>query len=305
MKFLNKLERRFGKYAIHNLMRYVIAMYVGGFVLGLIGNAYKVDFYYNFLSLDISKVLQGQVWRLFTFILQPPSMSFWVLIMLYMYYMIGTSLERAWGAFRFNLYFLSGIIFNIIAAFLIYFVTLLTPNAVYAPYTDSISYINQTMFLAFATLFPNMQFLLFFFLPIKVKYLGWFYAALLAYQVIVLLGAGLLHGDIESISQGIAIIISLMNFLIYFASTRNYHRYSPASIKRKTAFRRDIRQAGREGGKVVNFNGKSVITRHKCAVCGRTELDDDTLEFRFCSKCEGNYEYCSDHLYTHEHVHKK
>ena len=132
-----------------------------------------------------------------------------------------------------------------------------------------------------------MQFLLMFILPIKVKYLGWFYGAFLAWQVFTLIGSGLFKGDIQSISQGVAIIMSLMNFLIYFFATRNYHRYSPSSIKRKTAFKRDIRQAGREGGKIVNFNGKSVITRHKCAICGRTELDDETLEFRFCSKCEG------------------
>ena len=78
---------------------YAIRSYydAGGFVLSLIGSLYEVDFYYSFLSLDVSKIMQGQVWRLVTFIIQPPSISVWTLIWLYMYYMIGTSLERAWG----------------------------------------------------------------------------------------------------------------------------------------------------------------------------------------------------------------
>ena len=85
--------------------------------------------------------------------------------------------------------------------------------------------------------------------------------------------------------------------------TRNYKKVSFKEYKRKAQFRKRVNE-GRAGSNVVNFNGRTAITRHKCAVCGRTELDDDSLEFRFCSKCDGNYEYCSEHLYTHEHVKK-
>ena len=303
MNFIHKLERKFGRFAIPNLMRYIIAIYIEGFVINLA--SIKVDIYGTYLSLDIEKVLQGQVWRLVTFIMQPPSMSFWVLISLYMYYMIGNSLERAWGAFRFNLYFLSGILFNILAAFIIYIGVTLSPTAVYTAYPISIEYLNQAMFLAFAVMYPNMQLMLFFILPVKVKYLGWIYGALLAYQVFKLVTGGLMSGDIESISQGVAIIVALLNFLIFFLMTRNFSRLSPGSMKRKADFKRSVKEGVKSNGKIVSFNGRTVITRHKCAVCGRTELDDANLEFRFCSKCDGNYEYCMDHLYTHEHVHKE
>lgn len=301
MNFIHKLERKFGRFAIPNLMRYIIVIYIAGFVINLANS----QIYYTYLALDIEKVLQGQVWRLVTFIMQPPSMSFWLLISLYMYYMIGNSLERAWGAFRFNLYFLSGILFNILAAFIIYFVTTLNPTAVYTAYPISIEYLNQAMFLAFAVMYPNMQLMLFFILPIKVKYLGWIYGALLAYQVVQLVSRGMMSGNIESIGQGVAIVVALLNFLIFFLMTRNFSRLSPGSMKRKADFKRSVKEGVKSNGKIVSFNGRTVITRHKCAICGRTELDDANLEFRFCSKCDGNYEYCMDHLYTHEHVHKE
>ena len=90
----------------------------------------------------------------------------------------------------------------------------------------------------------------------------------------------------------IAIIMSILNFLIFFLSTRNYRRVSPKEIHRKQVFKAQMREPRRGG----------MVTKHKCAVCGRTELDDPNLEFRFCSKCDGNYEYCQDHLFTHQHI---
>ena len=74
-----------------------------------------------------------------------------------------------------------------------------------------------------------------------------------------------------------------------------------ADMKRQAEFKKKMEQAKRAGNETTH-QGRTVITRHKCAICGRTELDDENLEFRFCSKCEGDYEYCMDHLYTHEHV---
>jgi len=99
------------------------------------------------------------------------------------------------------------------------------------------------------------------------------------------------------------IILALGNFFIYFFSTRNYKNMSPKEFKRRSSYKRAVKSSI-GGDNVVDFQGRKRITRHKCAVCGRTELDDENLEFRFCSKCEGNYEYCMDHLFTHEHVHK-
>ena len=284
MKFLNKMERKFGKYAIHNLMNYVIGLYVVGFIITLINPSL---FYY--LTLDIDKVLQGQVWRLVTFLIQMPSLNamgmFAFLIQMYLYYMIGNSLERSWGAFRFNLYFFSGILFNILATVVIYAV-------IGRSYMLGLDYINQAMFFAFAALYPNVELLLMYILPIKVKYLGLFYAIVYAYQIYV-----------GTWYQGIAMVLAILNFLIFFIATRNYKRISPKEYKRRANYKRQVRNAHNPDN-VIQFQGRTTVTRHKCAVCGRTELDDDSLEFRFCSKCDGNYEYCMDHLYTHEHVHR-
>lgn len=284
MNLINKLNRKFGRYAIHNLMFYIILLYAAGFIISLINS----DFYYNYLMLDIDKVLHGQIWRIVTFIIQPTSKTniLFLAIELYLYYMIGNALENAWGAFRFNMYYLSGLLFNVLAVIIIY---LFTGRSI----DLGLTYINRSMFFAFAALYPNVQFLIFFIIPLKVKYLGYVYGVYVLYEIIVNVMAGYYF-------VGIAIAVALGNFLIYFLSSRNYKRMSPGEIKRKSNYKRQV-NAGK-GGNVVEFRGKKTITRHKCAVCGRTELDDENLEFRFCSKCDGNYEYCMDHLFTHEHV---
>ena len=105
MNWLDKLERKFGRYAIHNLMYYIIILYAVGFVFQMI----NPSFYYNYLSLDAAAILHGQIWRIVTFIIQPPSSSLlFIIIVLYFYYVLGSNLERTWGAFRFNVYFFSG-----------------------------------------------------------------------------------------------------------------------------------------------------------------------------------------------------
>lgn len=140
-------------------------------------------------------------------------------------------------------------------------------------------YINMSIFLAFAATYPDMQVLVMFVIPMKVKYLGIVYAALL---IIDILQMGWL--------AGFAIGASLLNFIVFFLMTRKRkpHR-TVKQMKRQMEYRNAAKPRGG-------------ITRHKCAICGRTEEDDPTLEFRFCSKCEGNYEYCQYHLFTHEHV---
>lgn len=289
-KFLYKLERKFGRYAIHDLMKYIIGLYALGFVVNMI----NPEIYTHFLKFDIDAVLHGQIWRLVTFLIQPIGSTnlFFMLISLYLYYMIGNSLENAWGAFRFNLYFLSGIIFNILAVIVIYIIFKVQYGIGYSV-PISLDYINQSMFFAFAAMYPNVELLLMFIIPIKVKYLGIIYGVVVGYEMVSYLMEG-------HIANFIVILFALANFIIFFLSTRNYKRISPGEIRRKQNYKRQTRQASY--GNVTQFRGKNVVTRHKCAVCGRTELDDDNLEFRFCSKCEGNYEYCMDHLFTHEHV---
>ncbi|WP_461207213.1 rhomboid family intramembrane serine protease [Clostridium sp. DL1XJH146] len=193
MKWLNRLEIKYKKYAINNLMLYILAL--NGFVF-LLGQLSPSAYYsvYTKLTLDPSLVLNGEVWRLVTFLFIPFSTSFlWMIIALYFYYMIGTTLERQWGSFKFNMYYLIGILATIAAAFL-------------TGSTVTNENLNLSLFLAFAYLFPNFEVLLFFILPIKMKYLGYFNWALIAYTVIFSSGIG----------QKIAAIASVVNFFVFF-----------------------------------------------------------------------------------------
>lgn len=283
MNWLNKLERKMGRFAIPNLIVFLIGAYVIGFAIGLMNPGLL-----SYLSLSPYHILHGQVWRLITWILMPTESNIlFLLIMALFYYQLGTVLERTWGTFRFNVYIFGGMLFTVIGAFILYFIyaaiygwAAMGNLSLILSYGFSTNYINMSIFLAFATMYPNMEVLLMFILPIKMKWMAYVYAVITVFNLIMTDWAG-----------RVAIIMSLMNFLIFFFSTRNYHRVYPKEIHRKRVFKAQMREPRAGSG----------ITKHKCAICGRTELDDPSLEFRFCSKCEGNYEYCQDHLFTHTH----
>lgn len=271
MSFFDKMERKFGRYAIHNLMKYIIVLYGVGFVLFLTNPAV----YYRYLSLDASMILKGQIWRIFTFMICPPSSGvLYFLIAMWLYFMLGQALEVTWGAFRFNVYFFGGVIGHVLAAIIIY---LVSGTVIYL----DTSYLNMSLFLAFAATFPDMQFFLFFILPIKAKWLGLIDAALFVMNFI--------SGDFAA---RVAILLSFANFLIFFYFVKGKNVISPKQVKRKVVYQQQVQKAQAAASR----------PRHRCAVCGRTEFDDPNLEFRYCSKCEGSYEYCMDHLYTHVHV---
>lgn len=283
MNFLNKMERKIGKYAIPNLMIYLIAAYCIGFVIYTVNPNFML-----MLTLSPYHILHGQVWRLITWILMPTDTRvFSLLIMALLYYQLGSALERSWGTFRFNVYIFGGMLFTVIGAFILYGIYAaagtgsLETISLISSLTFTTNYINLTIFLAFAVMYPEMQILLFFIIPVKMKWMSVVYAVLIAINLILTSWGG-----------RIAIIMSILNFLIFFLSTRNYRRVSPKEIHRKQVFKAQMREPRRG----------SMVTKHKCAVCGRTELDDPNLEFRFCSKCDGNYEYCQDHLFTHQHI---
>lgn len=280
MNFLNKLERKLGRFAISNLTLYIIGTYVLGYFLQFFaGNVIR------YFYLDPYLILHGQVWRLVTWLFVPPwRFSFLLVITLYFYYAIGNTLERTWGTFRYNFYIIGGILTTIIGAFFLYGISVLLYGGQQAAvlsqlYSRAFStyYISMSIFLGFAMTYPDMQVLFLFLIPIRMKYL--------ALLDVVLLGFDMLRNG-----WGIRIVIicSLLNVIVFFVCTRNYRFVSPKEVRRKQVYRRQVRQA-------------AGITKHKCAICGRTEKDGDNLEFRFCSKCEGNYEYCQDHLFTHTH----
>lgn len=285
MNWLNKLERKIGRFVIPNLIVWLIGANCIGFAI------YKVNpELTGLLTLSPYHILQGQVWRLVTWIMMPTESNIiFLLIMALFYYQLGTTLERTWGVFRFNAYIISGMLFSVIGAFAYYGIMYLVGGGVsadmyYMGYSFSLRYIEMSIFLAFALLFPEMQVMFYFVIPIKMKWMAYIYLAFAGYEMITTGWAG-----------RVAIVMSLLNFLIFFLSTRDYRRISPKEIHRKQVYRAQTREPRRGSG----------ITKHKCAVCGRTELDDPTLEFRFCSKCEGNYEYCQDHLFTHTHIMRK
>ncbi len=274
MNWLNKLEKKFGRYAIHNLTIYLI----GGYIIGY-GIYTLVPNLLNWLTLEPGLILSGQVWRIVSWVLVPPSGNIiTILIMMLFYYSLGTSLERTWGAFRYNVYIFSGILFTVIGAFILY---LITGGYVGLGGFFSTYYINMSIFLAFAVSYPDMEILLYFILPIKIKWMAWVYAAFILYD--------LARGNMVT---RVAIITSLLNFVLFFFSSKNMKPLSPKERARKAQFKKQSKPH------MTYQNG----ARHRCAVCGRTELDDPTLEFRFCSKCKGNYEYCQEHLFTHQHV---
>lgn len=295
-KLLNKLERKIGKYAVRNLTLYIIIAYVIGYILSMTGTLEI------FMLNPYSIIEKYQVWRLITWVFVPPgSLGIFTILMLYVYYQLGSILERQWGAFRYNIYIFSGIFFSVIGAFILYMyyavINGVDPNmaGLYISTGFSTAYINMSIFLAFAAMFPDMQMLLFFIIPIKIKWLAYIDVAMMIYEFIF-----------SSMADRIAIVMSLLNFILFFFGTFNYKRVSIKEIHRRNSYKRAVKNAGRSR----NYRSSSAeapsmsqtYTKHRCAVCKKTEKDDESLEFRFCSKCNGNYEYCSDHLFTHVHV---
>ena len=278
MKIINKLERKFGRFGIPHLTNYILVCYVIGYLLSMTKTSLI-----SYLYLEPGLILQGQIWRLITWVLVPPGMSniLFVLIMLMFYYSLGTTPERTWGTFRYTLYIFSGLLFTVIGAFLLYFI-----EGGYVLFAGMFStyYISMSILLAFAVSYPDMRVLLYFVIPIKMKWMAFVYVAMIGYDIFNYVRMGVWQ-------MAVPIVASLLNFIIFFLSTRDIQRYHPKEVKRRQEFK-----------KAVNPTKVTTITKHKCAVCGRTERDGENLEFRFCSKCNGNYEYCQDHLYTHEHV---
>lgn len=284
MKFIDKLERKFGRFGIPNLTIYMIVCYVIGYALMIVNPGIL-----NWLSLEPAYILRGQVWRLVTWVLYPPSTSgvlWFAIAVLFFYYPVGTSLERTIGTFKYTLYILSGVIFTILGAFILYF---LLGGNVLVGNVFSTYYISLSTFLAYAMCYPDMQVLLMFIIPVKMKWMAIFYVVIVVYEMIQYVMAGAWY-------LVIPIVASLLNFIIFYFGTKDFSRYNPKEIHRRNEFRRAMEPQGRMK------SGSGSVTKHKCAICGRTELDDPNLEFRFCSRCNGNYEYCQDHLFTHTHV---
>lgn len=189
MKFLDKMERSIGRrIALPNLMVYVVATMLAVFILDTVVPGTLSSYLY----FDRAAIFSGQVWRILTFTVLPPDSSvFFIVIALYFYYYIGSTLENEWGASRFTLYYLFGVIGAILAGL----VTGYSTN----------TYLNLSLFFAFASLFPNQEVLLFFILPIKIKYLAW--VNWFFFAVSFLFG---------TMTTRVAILLSLVNYFLFF-----------------------------------------------------------------------------------------
>jgi len=262
MNLLDKLERKFGRIAIKNLMLYIVTANAAVFLLQMVD---PEQTFYLKLLLDPTAIMQGEVWRLITFIFIPPDSSpFWIVLVLYFSYMIGSSLEHEWGSFRFNTFYFMGMIGTIISAFI--------AGTAVGP-----TYLNMSLFLAFAKVYPDYEILLFFVLPVKVKYLAWLDWFYIALAVIF-----------APVSFKLAAIASVANYFVFFGKDIFFR----SKTRRQSYFNRQ--QYRSQMPKKDYF--------HKCTVCGITENDNPDMDFRYCSTCEGRYEYCMDHLKNHEHI---
>lgn len=287
MKQMSKFEKKFGKYAIPNLTTILIACCAFGYVLQM-----AMPSLYQYLTLDAYQILHGQVWRLLTWVLIPPPWGnlLVTVLMLFFYWSIGTTLERVWGTYRYNVYIFSGLLFTVLGSF----VTLLIS---YLKYQElgillnslgstlfSTTYVMMSIFMAFAVTFPEQRVLLMYVIPIKIKWLGIADALIMIWDFV--------KGAAEfSLYLRASILFSMLNFIVFLVMNRRRFAKSPKQMKRQYEFKKEVYQGKKE-----------TITKHKCAICGRTDESNPELEFRFCSKCNGNYEYCQDHLFSHKHV---
>lgn len=280
MKALNRALDRFcykhPKFGIPNLMLFIV---IGNAVVYLFSMMDTTGTFISFLYFNPGLILKGQVWRLITFVFVPTSDGLlWVAISLYFYYFIGSTLERQWGSGKFTIYYLMGILLTIIYGFAMWFIG----NYGNLIYMDA-SYINLSMFFAFATLYPDMQVRLFFIIPIKIKWLGILNAAWFLIAIII-----------NPFPLNLLPIIAILNYLLFCGGMLLdsikpfFRRFS----RKRTSYKKTVKHAQRDS------DGKYI---RKCAVCGRSEKDYPNLEFRYCSRCAGYHCFCVDHINSHEH----
>ena len=269
------------RFGIPRLILYVV---IGSALVYLVNMMDTTSSFLYYLTFDPAYILKGQIWRLVTWVFIPSqSRIIYVLLALYFYYFIGSTLERQWGPAKFTVYYLMGVVIHIVFGFIIWAFMGSFRFSMYSTMFSSY-YLNLSMFFAFAALFPDHRVLLFFFIPIKVKWLALVDALFFIYYIIIL-----------PFPFSLLPIVAVLNFVIFCGGTllgyiaplrtRNYGN----TINFKRAAKRIKREQA------------SQPYRHKCAVCGRTDTEYPELEFRYCSKCEGYHCFCLDHINNHIH----
>ena len=267
--YIERFCARHPNFGIPRLMLYVAVGNAVFWLLGVVNTRL-----WPYLAFDPYLVLHGQVWRLISFALIPPSTGMLALIAIYFYYWIGSTLEQYWGTPQFTIYFFTGLILTVLYGFLIYFIT-----GVSIPVTAE--YVYLSMFFSFAVLFPDMQVLLFFIIPVKMKWLAILDAAFFVYGILT-----------TRFPINLLPVVAVLNFFLFCGG--ELLRMLPRRPSAKTVnFRREAQRIRREQ--------RDQLYRHKCAVCGRTDVTNPELEFRYCSRCAGYHCFCQDHINNHIH----
>ncbi|SEF40730.1 hypothetical protein SAMN04487934_10153 [Eubacterium ruminantium] len=325
----SNIEQKLYKYSIKQLPGLIIGFYIIGYFLYFAAP----DFYMKLVLNPYYIVENNEYWRLITWIFSMPFSPddawniIFIPISLFFYYFVAKRLEAAWGTVMFNIFILGGLILIDVSVLLTAFITLKWNVGDYYTYMmnvlgSSIYGVNITyfttmsMFLAFAVIFGEQVVMLYFMIPLKVKWLGYFDLAYLIYEFI----------KAKNVFARVIIVASVANFIIfYIINKKRSGSFNLEQKKRQRDFQRRIKAANiqavhrGEGNSSENDNVSELRRQdvrrfssqaniipagqpiHRCAVCGRTEKDDENLEFRYCSKCNGAFEYCMDHIFTHEH----
>lgn len=259
MNFLDQIQRRFGRLAIPNLTLLLVISQALCYVLAELRPSFIQS-----LTLEPYRVLRGEWWRLITFMIMPPHTNLiFVFFALYVFHFMGTSLEEEWGIFRYNVYLLVAAVATILAAFI-----------GRIPLAGNF-FIETSVFLAFAYLYPEIEFLMFLIVPVKVKYLA--FLTWLFYGYIFLAGSD---------SERLLMLASICNFLLFFGADIRQRWRTDA---RRAHFEAERRQAAQQ-------------TVHRCQTCAATEQSAPEIQFRVCSRCSAGQEYCLDHIRDHQHV---
>ncbi|HJT35579.1 MAG TPA: hypothetical protein VJ783_26360 [Pirellulales bacterium] len=259
MDLLNKLERRFGRWAIPNLTLWLCCLQVIGFAL-----AVTKPEHLELMTLTMAQVAEGQVWRLGTFFLNPATANpLCFLLGIWFFYLTGKTLEVNWGDFRYSIYIAVGTLATFAVA------------AIYPQAQVSNLYIGTSVFLAFAHLYPDFVISLYYVLPIRIKWIA--VLTWISYALVITFGPW---------PARLMVLASVSNFLLFFG--------------------KDILRNAADHKRHIEWHAKRLRRPdkpfHCCTICGATERTHPKMDFRYCTKCAGSYEYCADHLRTHEHV---
>ena len=252
------------------------------------------SYLYSLLCFDRAAILQGQIWRLISYPLVSVTSSnpFIALIFLVCYYSLGRAMENMWGTCRFNLYYLSGVLLMDVY------------SMVFGGYADAY-YLNLSLFLGYATLYPDAHFLLFYIIPVK----AWIFAVLdLALIMITVISNSF---PVFYFPYNLLPLISVANYFLFFG--KDFFNIFPMSwrVNASRLFGKKVTPTRRQQPKVIRFDAGSYQAStakpqapytHRCSICGRTDVTNPELEFRYCSKCSGYFCYCQDHISNHTHI---